>query len=81
MSDEPERRTKRTAFLNSLRVLLVQAYAQVCYVETDRRIIGTTSALRPTSVILRSRGFGMCGRWIWERKFRHGIRSVSCSAP
>jgi hypothetical protein len=27
------------AFLNSLWVLLVPAYAQVCFVETDRRIM------------------------------------------
>jgi hypothetical protein len=27
------------AFLNSLRVLLVPAYAQVCFVKTDRRIM------------------------------------------
>ena len=35
-----ERRTKRTDFLNSLRVLLVPAYAQVWFVKTDRRIMG-----------------------------------------
>ena len=30
----------RAAFLNSLRVLLVPAYAQVCFVKTERRIMG-----------------------------------------
>jgi hypothetical protein len=35
-----ERRTKRTALLNSLRVLLVPAYAQVCFMKTERKIMG-----------------------------------------
>ena len=37
------------------------------------------SVLRPTSAIMSAGVFGICERWIWERKFRHGIRSVSCS--
>jgi len=60
--------------------LLVPAYAQVYFVKTDRKIIGLSGT---TANICYNvfRCFGMCERWICERKFRHGIRSVSCSAP
>jgi len=54
----------RTAVENSLRVLLVPGYSQVCFVKTDRGIIGATSALRPSSAILSSYVFGMCERGI-----------------
>jgi hypothetical protein len=74
-------RFTKLALLNSLRGLLVPAYAQVCFMKTDRRIIVATSAHRPSSAIMSSGVFRMSERWIWERKFRHGIRSVSCSAP
>jgi hypothetical protein len=70
-----------TFVLDKSRRELIPICAQVCLAKTERRIIGPTSALRPTSAILKSYVFGMSERWIWERKFRHGIRSVSCSAP
>jgi hypothetical protein len=54
---------------------------KVCFMKTHRKIRDATSALRLTSAIMGSGVFGMCERWIWDRKFRHDIRSVSSSAP
>jgi hypothetical protein len=45
--------------------------------EGRRGDIGASSNI---SAIL-DHGSLMCERGIWERKFRHGIRSVSCLAP